>query len=94
MCSAVLLLSSERVGFENTSKRSINNMQSTGGAQNAYKAMVVWLKWTVIGLLAARVTVYEEEVHGLRPVGHEFPRGKRYLAVSSISRSRPNLSGT
>jgi hypothetical protein len=27
----------ERVGFENTSKCTINHMQSTGGAQNAYK---------------------------------------------------------
>ena len=33
----------ERVGFENTSKRSINNMQSTGGAHKAYGAVVIQL---------------------------------------------------
>jgi len=42
------------VGFEDTSKRTINNMQSTGGAQNAQKTLLVRLnglqmdcKWTV-----------------------------------------------
>src|SRR5882672_7926567 len=42
-CSACNLLKNmaERVGFENTSKCTINYMQSTGGAQNAYKAIVV-----------------------------------------------------
>jgi hypothetical protein len=35
------ILSRERVGFEKTSKRRFNNMQSTGSAQNAYKTLLV-----------------------------------------------------
>jgi hypothetical protein len=39
----VLLALARRVGFENTTKRRFNNMQSTGGAQSEYKAAVVGL---------------------------------------------------